>query len=209
MRLAICAEQWLFASVLAAAFECQGHDVVASTDQPAELLETVAKFHIDLCVLDVFDDLPVTVTRLRELSHAPYVVLLADPQDDRAWDAYDHGCVDGVMSKTSGLQTVTRSIESVARGARRCQGRPIADRRRPPVAVDSLTARELDVLRLVVRGYSTERMADELGVSRHTVRTHVQQVLRKLGVHGRGKIARAAAAAGLVDVSDLIGSGHR
>ncbi|MDX6251959.1 MAG: hypothetical protein QOF10_5319, partial [Kribbellaceae bacterium] len=35
------------------------------------------------------------------------------------------------------------------------------------------------------------------------IRTHVQQVLRKLGVHSRGKVARAAAAAGLVDVAAL------
>ena len=77
------------------------------------------------------------------------------------------------------------------------------------MVVDALTARELEVVRLVVRGYSTQQMADELGVSRHTIRTHVQQVLRKLGVHGRGKVARAAATAGLVDVSELAEGRHR
>jgi len=46
-------------------------------------------------------------------------------------------------------------------------------------------------------------------VSRHTVRTHIQQILRKLGVHGRGKIARAAATAGLVDVHELAEGGNR
>jgi DNA-binding NarL/FixJ family response regulator len=81
------------------------------------------------------------------------------------------------------------------------EGRPAT--RRQQVVVDALTARELEVLHLVVCGYSTEQMAGRLGVSRHTIRTHVQQVLRKLGVHGRGKLARAGADAGLVDVDEL------
>jgi DNA-binding NarL/FixJ family response regulator len=69
--------------------------------------------------------------------------------------------------------------------------------------VESLTGRELEVLRLVVQGIPTRTMASLLGVSTHTVRTHVQQVLRKLGVHGRGKVARAAVEAGLVDIEAL------
>jgi DNA-binding NarL/FixJ family response regulator len=61
----------------------------------------------------------------------------------------------------------------------------------------------------VLRGYSTQQIAEQLGVSRHTIRTHVQQVLRKLGVHGRVKLARAAIAAGLVDGGELAEGGGR
>ena len=65
MRLALCDEQWLFASVLAAAFDRQGHEVLITTEQPEELLAAAIRFHPDLCVLDVVDDRPATIERLR------------------------------------------------------------------------------------------------------------------------------------------------
>jgi len=122
---------------------------------------------------------------------------------------YDRGLADGLISKACGFQTLLTLLDAVAGGGRAVEGWSAADPRRHHAVVDALTVRELEVLQLVVRGYSTQQMADHLGVSRHTVRTHVQQVLRKLQIHGRGKIANAAAAAGLVDVAELAGSRHR
>jgi len=204
MRLAICEEDWLFASVVAAAFELQGHEVVTTTDDPRQLFDGTGR-RPDLYVLDS--------SAVTELPHrgdrTPYVVLLTDPQDEQAWDAFDTGTADGVVSKTCSLRTLLEATESVANGHHIAAGRPAADRRRQQPVVDALTARELEVLHLVVQGYNTEQMARILGVSRHTIRTHVQQVLRKLGVHGRGKLARAAADAGLVDVQELIEGGRR
>ncbi|HWD81571.1 MAG TPA: response regulator transcription factor [Kribbella sp.] len=205
MRLAICEEHWLFASVLAAAFEQQGHEVVATSDDPQRLFDATGGTHPDLYVLDT----PAATRLPARQAPAPYVLLLADAQDDRAWAAFDNGTADGVVSKTCGLRTLIEVAESVANGNHVAEGRPAADRRRSRPVVDALTARELEVLRLVVRGYNTEQMAAVLGVSRHTIRTHVQQVLRKLGVHGRGKLARAAADAGLVDVRELVEDGRR
>ncbi|GAA1137474.1 response regulator transcription factor [Kribbella jejuensis] len=204
MRLAICEEYWLFASVLAAAFERHGHEIVATGDDLQQLFE-VAGRSPDLYLLDV----PAATDLLRHRDRTPYVVLLADPQDDRAWQAFDGGVVEGVVSKACSLRAVIEVAELVARGNHVAEGRPSADRRRPRPVVDALTTRELQVLRLVVQGYNTEQMAGILGVSRHTIRTHVQQVLRKLRVHGRGKLARAAADAGLVDVRELAADGHR
>jgi DNA-binding NarL/FixJ family response regulator len=206
MRLAVCAEQWLFAWTLAAAFDRQGHEVVATTDEPMRLLDAALRLHPDLCVVDALDEPTADLgERLHQLQPAPHVVLLADARTERAWDAYDRGFADGVVSKACGLQTLAVAIDSVAGGARVSEGRPAT--RRQQLVVDALTARELEVLHLVVCGYSTEQMASRLGVSRHTIRTHVQQVLRKLGVHGRGKLARAAADAGLVDVNELTAGG--
>lgn len=52
-----------------------------------------------------------------------------------------------------------------------------------------LTDRELDVVRLVARGYSNKQIASELSVSTTTVRTHVSNVLRKLNLENRTQIA--------------------
>ena len=70
--------------------------------------------------------------------------------------------------------------------------RPVRRRQEPP-GWSTLSGRERTVLRLLVEGSSTQRIADQLGVSVQTVRSHVQGVLRKLGVGSRTKAARVAA----------------
>ena len=55
----------------------------------------------------------------------------------------------------------------------------------PPVAHPALTPRQTEVLQLLARGHSTRQMAEELHISTETVRNHVRNVLRTLGVHSR------------------------
>jgi two-component system nitrate/nitrite response regulator NarL len=62
-----------------------------------------------------------------------------------------------------------------------------------------LTARERECLRLLVEGLDTARMATRLGVSPATVRTHVQLLLTKLGVHSRLEAASLAVRYRLLD----------
>jgi PAS domain S-box-containing protein len=67
---------------------------------------------------------------------------------------------------------------------------PVAQEKRQvqhphPVNLDVLSPRELEVLRLLAAGRSTAEIAQELHISRVTVRNHVQRVLKKLGVHSR------------------------
>lgn len=63
---------------------------------------------------------------------------------------------------------------------------------------EALTARELSVLRLLAEGIRTEDIAQQLGLSRSTVRNHVQNIIVKLGVHSRVEAVVAAIQRGLV-----------
>jgi DNA-binding NarL/FixJ family response regulator len=208
MRLAICDEQWLFSSVLSAALAQQGHEVVLTTDEPAVLMDRAAELRPEICVIDVVEHYVVAVAGfLAGLDDPPALVLLTDACQDGVWEAYDQGLIRGVVNKACVFPVLMATLDRVADGERVSEGWQIPGRRQDHGVVDALTGRELEVLRLVVRGHSTQAMAEQLGVSRHTVRTHVQQILRKLGVHGRGKIARAAEAAGLVDAAALSSGG--
>jgi len=69
-----------------------------------------------------------------------------------------------------------------------------------------LTARELAVLRLLVRGWTNAQMAEKLGISERTVRFHMGNLLEKLGVGNRTEAVVAAIRAGWLKVSTIIGT---
>ena len=66
----------------------------------------------------------------------------------------------------------------------------------------SLSVRERQVLDLLARGYSNRRIAEACYLSLNTVRTHVQNVLVKLGVHSKLEAAALAVRQGLVRIED-------
>jgi DNA-binding NarL/FixJ family response regulator len=79
-----------------------------------------------------------------------------------------------------------------------------AYRRDPEIEllVSTLSRRERDVLRLVTAGYSNQRIAETCYLSMHTVRTHVQSILVKLGVHSKLEAALFAIQHRLVQISN-------
>ena len=66
-------------------------------------------------------------------------------------------------------------------------------------ATESLTSREIDVLRLIAKGYTNRQAADELSISVRTVETHRANIMGKLNVSGRVELVRYAIEHGLLD----------
>ena len=77
-------------------------------------------------------------------------------------------------------------------------------RRRPaPPATDTLTAREMEVFRLIALGFSNAEIGRELFISDTTVKTHVTRVLQKLEVRDRAQAIVLAYQSGLFDTGDI------
>ncbi|HZT64334.1 MAG TPA: response regulator transcription factor [Acidimicrobiales bacterium] len=110
-------------------------------------------------------------------------------------DAPEHQLTNGILSIRQGdallSPTITRRLVtefSTARGASQAAAKLMAD----------LTARELDVLRLVATGLSNSEIAARLIVGETTVKTHVTRILMKLGVRDRVQAVVFAYEAGIV-----------
>lgn len=62
-----------------------------------------------------------------------------------------------------------------------------------------LTQRETDVLRLLARGYTYAQAGARLGVSLHTIASHIKHAYRKLGVHSAGAAVMRAVKLGIIE----------
>jgi two-component system nitrate/nitrite response regulator NarL len=106
----------------------------------------------------------------------------------------------GIAIRDQSLNGFLTAVETALRNDPRTPNRHrLARESRPsrPVTPETLllgqlTARELDVLRLLVEGLTSGRIAGELGISSNTVRSHIQSVLHKLHVHSRLEAAAFA-----------------
>lgn len=117
---------------------------------------------------------------------------------DEAWAAG----VRGYMTKMQSADGLNTGIRAVAAGERY-----LAPGLKPSEApagrggpIHPLSPRERDVFRLLVRGMTTREMAAELGISRKTVDTHRERIMKKLAIHSAVELVRFAAAHDLLDV---------
>ena len=78
---------------------------------------------------------------------------------------------------------------------------PFADRPSPKrQVVDALTNRELEVLRLLASGWGNKQIAGRLGISDHTAKSHVAQILAKLNAASRTEAVTIAIRSGLIPI---------
>ncbi|MGV8979432.1 MAG: LuxR C-terminal-related transcriptional regulator [Cellulomonas sp.] len=106
--------------------------------------------------------------------------------------------ISAVHSVHAGGSLLDPAVTALVLGQWRTWGRTQSSTEQTPTAVETLTARELEVLRAVARGGSNTDIARELNVSTTTVKSHVHTLLRKLGSTARAQLVVLAYEAGLV-----------
>ena len=189
-------------SVLAAA----GFTVLAVARSLAGTVDAVRDHRPDVCLLDRhFADGDAVVAIGDVMAASPdtrVLIVTADGDTDSVLHAVRVGAT-GYVHKTWGVRTLVEAVERVCAGAV-VSDAPRGTRRRSPNAAARqptahLTARERECLTLLVEGLNTTAMATRLGVSTTTIRSHVQAILTKLGVHSRLEAAALAVRCDLVD----------
>jgi NarL family two-component system response regulator LiaR len=141
---------------------------------------------------------------------ARILVLTSFATDDKIFPALKAGA-SGYLLKDSDSEEVVRSIREIERGESSIDPKiarklllEISDPppQTPPPEVDPLTAREIEVLKLVAKGKSNQEIAQELVISEGTVRAHVSNILGKLHLASRTQATLYALRQGLTSLDD-------
>lgn len=103
----------------------------------------------------------------------------------------------GYLMLGCGVQELIDAVRAVHRGARHL-GAGVASRLADSVASESLTGRELDVLRLLVEGLPNKAIATHLNIAPGTVKSHMKGIFQKLGARSRTQVATMAKRRGLL-----------
>jgi DNA-binding NarL/FixJ family response regulator len=176
--------------------------VVGEADDGAQAVAVVVEAAPDVVLMDLsmpgVDGVEAT-RRLREAGvRAPVVVLTSFAESERVRSALEAGAV-GYLLKDSEPQDVLRAVRAAALGhapldprvARALLPGAVDDGAVPvaPTVEAGLSAREREVLSHVARGLANKQVARALGISERTVKVHLGNVFRRIGVADRTSAA--------------------
>ncbi|MGQ4428892.1 response regulator [Streptomyces violaceoruber] len=215
VRVVVADDQELVRSGFSMILEAQPDiEVVAEAGDGAEAVAAVERYAPDVLLLDirmpVMDGLDAA-RRVCARSACKVVMLTTFDLDEYVYEALYAGA-SGFLLKDVRRDDLVHAVRVVAAGdsllapavTRRLVADIVRSRREEaaadvtPQRLEALTAREVETLRLLARGLSNSEIATTLFVSEHTVKTHVSNVLGKLGLRDRVQAVICAYETGLV-----------
>ena len=176
--------------------------VVAQASDGDEAVALFRKYRPDVTLMDIrmpkVNGIAAIASIHQEFPHARIVVLTTAAGDVQAVRAFKAGAV-GYLLKNLLRTELVETIRLVHGGHKRIPPQ-IAQEIAEHAADDSITTRELDVLRGVAKGNSNKIIASELNISEHTVKNHLKSVLSKLNASDRTHAVMIALKRGFLDM---------
>lgn len=192
----------------------QGLEFLGSLPSAQGLLEAIQRDNPDVVLLDI--DMPgpdpfEIAESIKAQAPRCHVVFLSAFVRHSYLDAAMKAGAWGYVSKRDAPSEIIGVIRQAAAGKfalspeviTHCgldPARPMADPARPESKLNSLTPRELQILRMIGRGMPRNEIADAIHRSPKTVDAHRSAIMDKLGLHDRVELARFAIAEGLVEL---------
>jgi two-component system, NarL family, response regulator DevR len=214
-RILLVEDHASFRQTLAFVFDREPEfEVVAQAGSLAEARQTIDGLEVDLGVMDL--SLPdgegiELIKDLREANpHFAALVLTASLDRAEHARAVESGAA-GILHKSSGVDEIMNATRRLGEGETllsqdeliallRLAGQSREEAREARASIEQITPREQEVLQALAQGLSNKEIAAKLHVSVDTERTHMMNILNKLGVHSRLQALLFAARHGLVEI---------
>jgi NarL family two-component system response regulator LiaR len=205
LRVIVADDDALARRLIKSALRNAGMTVVAEAGSGREAVELGLHYRPDIILMDVvmpgLDGVLATRKIVESNPDQLVVVLTAAGEDEFGLLALRAGAV-GFLSKEIDIDALPQALAAVRDGEgaiSRAMTRRLIEQFRGGSSGSSglrpikgpLTAREWEVIDLLTPGYSTDQVADTLVVSHETVRSHLKNIMRKLGVHSRADAVAA------------------
>jgi DNA-binding NarL/FixJ family response regulator len=213
IRVLLCDDQALVRSGFRMILDARDDiEVVGEAEDGREVIEAARLLDPDVILMDVrmpnVDGVEATRRLVASGSRARILILTTFDLDEYVYEALRAGA-SGFLLKDVHPPQLADAIRVVARGeallapsvTRRLLDRfadTLPGEEAKPPALDSLTDRELEVLKLLAGGLSNAELAEQLFLSETTVKSHISSVLRKLELRDRVQAVVLAYEAGLV-----------
>jgi len=197
--------RWLLAAQPAIEVVGEACDGVEAVAQALQLQPDVILMDLVMPEMDGIAAIEQIIARQPE---ARILVLTSFDADDKVFPAIRAGAL-GYTLKDFGPGDLVRAIQRIHRGESSLH--PVIARKvlqelaHPPhhrPAVDPLTEREVEVLRMIAQGQSNQQIAAALSIGERTVRVHVSNILSKLHLASRTQVALYALREGLASLDD-------
>ena len=184
-------------------------EAVRSAHSVAETRNLLRSFAPHVVVVDSAlpdDDGAGVIEVVRAACPEARILVLADLADAGAVTAALSAGCDGFVTRDRGLDELVAAVASVGRGEAVLSPAAASVLARDHRSVDLastplLSARELQIVAGLARGLTNRAIAEELYLSVHTVRNHIQRICRRLGASTRLEVVVIAAREGLVDLA--------
>jgi DNA-binding NarL/FixJ family response regulator len=210
VRIAICDDHRLFVDALAMVLRGRGWEV-ACADEPGDAVSIVRDTDVDVCLMDLlFPDGMLGldgISQVRTASPRTQVVVLTALSDATILAKAVASGAAGIAFKDDDIDQIVEVVECV------CDGEAVSRRPTPRSSARTesrsdaaglgyfLTPRERETLERLAHGETGGQLATNMAISSSTARTHVQNVLTKLGVHSRLEAVAFAVSNNLIRVS--------
>ncbi len=197
--------------------ESGGFEVVADAADGLQAVLRAEETQPDVILMDLLmpgmDGIEATRQITSQQPEIRILVLTSFAADNKVFPAIKAGA-HGYLLKDTSPEDLVLAIRQVYRGetvlhptiARKLLQEVARSANLKP-APEALTAREMEVLRLIAQGLSNKELADKLCVSEPTVRTHVGRILGKLHLANRTQAALYAVREGLAELDDTQAEG--